>query len=112
MTEEQAQLFLTLKFTTIPEVVAAFTKAINAPKGYTFEISTDTVMKGIGYWVEQGAPETITITKDNVEFFLIIKFGSTEKAYYYWVNNPNHNLSDIELETVMDYIPAPEETRS
>lgn len=109
MTDNEIELFLTLKFSNLGEVVDAFKEAINAPVGYTvLGSSSNDIMDAIGEWVEQGAPKELEIPDDKVALFLNLKFGSLKKAYYYWQNNPDNNLSKAELNMVMDYVVLPE----
>lgn len=110
MTDDDVQLFLTLKFSSIGEVVEAFKKAIHVPKGHVCEIPDATIQRALKEWVKAGAPQDMTIPEDLVEFFLIVKFGSVKNAYYYWVNTPPgvpHGFSDDELKVVMDYVEPP-----
>ena len=109
MTDKDIELFLTLKYSDMQQVVEAFKKAICIPKGHLVkDADLKLVQQGIKEWVEAGAPRDFIIPKDRVEFFLKIKFGSLKDAYYFWINTPpgvENGLTEDELKMVMDYIP-------
>jgi hypothetical protein len=113
LTEEEAELFLTLKFGTQDRVMEAFDNAIGLPWGYLRRSGgqADIVAKGIHKWVEQGCPDTMDIANEDVEFFLELKFGSVQEAYFHWVRTPPgypHGLTEKELAMVVDYVPKTE----
>lgn len=107
MTDEDAEMMLSLKFKDMEEVIAAFKEAIRIPKGHISDPTSDQIRAGVLEWVKMGMPDEIIIPDNLVEIFLTIKFGSPKQAYYFWVNTPpgvEHNLSDSELKYVMDYV--------
>jgi hypothetical protein len=82
MTDDDVELYLTLKFSSIAETMMAFRKAIGYPDGHiAVKINTDWTVRGIHLWTEQGCPEVMDIDPIDAEFFLKIKFGSVRAAY-------------------------------
>lgn len=109
MNDKDLELYLTLKFNNIGDALAAFKKAIGEPKGHLIKNpATEHIARGIRKWVKAGCPDTMEIADEDVELFLIVKFGSLAAAHHHWVNtvpgNP-HDLSDKELTVVLDRLP-------
>lgn len=109
MTDDDIQIFLTLKYSSMDECLHAFKQAIGYPRyeGLPYKIPNEVIMAGIKAWVEAGAPRKMDIPEDKTEFFLKLKFGNLKNAYDYWIacgKQPNY-LSDNELKIVMDYVP-------
>lgn len=107
MTDDEVQLFLSLKFPNIGQAVQAFKKAINAPE----KVPVDNIMVLLSMWTEQGAPETFEVSEEIAERVLVLKYGSISNAYYNWVNLPPNaysRLSINELRIVVDYVPVQE----
>ena len=71
MTEEEVQVFLSLKYNDISEVITAFKEAVNMPG----ERVVENVPELLNEWCEQGCPKTLDIPKDRTEMFLLWKFG-------------------------------------
>ena len=115
MTEKDAELFLTLKFSSMDDIMVAFDNAIGVPHGHLRGTSAhhDMVRTGIMKWVEQGCPDKMDIADEDVDFFLKLKFGGLQEAYNHWVRTPPgnpHGLTEKELAIVMDYIPESTES--
>jgi hypothetical protein len=107
MDDEEVITFLTLKFSGLDNIVAAFTAAIGfvSYQGPPKQIATEKVL---ALWAEQGAPTTLEITEENALLMLHFKFGNIKEAYNFWISNPhNHSLSKYELQLVMDYVEPP-----
>lgn len=109
MTDEEAQVFVRLKFSNMLDVVSAFMEAIGAPRDHrTGQSNTNVIREGVKKWIAQGCPERLCMTSEDVDFFIKLKYGSIRDAYYYWVNTPpgtQHNLSEEELIRIIDFIP-------
>ena len=109
MTDDEVELFISLKYANMDAVLTAFRRAINVPDGYLIKHANfGAVSKGVHKWVEQGCPEHMDIAQEDTEFFLRVKFGSLANAYWWWHNTPagnDHNLSKFELNAVLDYVP-------
>lgn len=109
MTDDDLQLYLTLKFNNISDALAAFKKAIHEPKGHLIKNpATEQIATGIRKWVKAGCPDEMDIEDEDVKLFLIVKFGSLAAAHHHWVNTPpgnEHSLNERELTVVLDYLP-------
>jgi len=104
VTEDEQQVFLSLKYSSIGEVITAFEVAVNMPGVRTVE----NVPPLLNLWCEQGCLETLDVTKDNAEMVLIWKYGSVFNAYHYWINLPPGmytRLTMHELRLVVDHVP-------
>jgi hypothetical protein len=111
MTDEDIELFLSLKFPKAEDVIAAFRKAAGIPPRIdTTGADSNVVAQAIRYWAELGCPEYIDIPREDAELFLILKFGSIDAAWDYVMSRPpgeHHGLSDSEILMVMDYVKPP-----
>ena len=109
MTDDDVQLYLTLKYSSMEEVLDAFRRAINVPDSYLIKHANySEIEEGIHKWVEKGCPEYLDIAPEDTELFLCVKFGSLSNAYWWWHNTPPgslHHLSKRELNAVLDYVP-------
>jgi len=108
MTDADVQLFLTLKFSSMPELVDALRYAVGVgPLHSATDAAVNEVLKE---WAIQGCPEKIVIPDNKASLFLCFKFGTVKQAYEYWVSvapGEPHGLCDAELTIVMDYVAPP-----
>ena len=116
MTDDEVELFISLKYANMDKVLTAFRRAIDTPESYLIKHANFTdVAKGVHKWVEQGCPDKLDIAPEDTELFLCVKFGSLSNAYWWWRNTPpgsKHHLSKHELTAVLDYVPANDPPRS
>ena len=105
MTDDEIQVYLSLKFSSLGEVVRAFKRATGLPENR--EIPEGTLMKLIDEWVQQGAPAQFHVPPEKTESFLRIKFGTIEKAYQYWCTHRPNEFNKAEEAIMLDHIAKP-----
>lgn len=111
MTEDEYELFLTLKFNNMDDVIDHFRSAVGIPEwAVTTGTNPKIVATAIRYWVEAGAPSEYEIPPEQAEHFLKLRFNSVDAAYDYLMDLPpgiEPGLSDNELAVLMDYVKPP-----
>jgi len=108
MTDDEFQVFVTLKFNGLQDIIDSFRNAIGIPSwADTDGSNTDAAIKCLEFWAEAGAPDKYEIPIDEAEAFLILRFGSVDAAWDYVMSRPfgeGHGLQENEIKVVMNYV--------
>jgi len=108
MTDDEQEVFVNLKFNGTQDIIDAFKNAIGVPNwAKTDGSDLKTIMAVYGDWLEEGAPEVYTITPDNAELLVRLKFKTVDAAWDYVMSRPpgeGHGLSEHEIAVVMNYV--------
>ena len=112
MTDDDVQIFLTLKYSSIGKCVQAFRRSLGYPPdhhgSHMSKLSNiGSTMTALKVWVELGCPAVLTIPDDKVLLFIEFKYGSLEDAYDRLMSihpGDGNPFTDAELKLIIDFV--------